>query len=84
MCTSVESVPGTQPASSASRLGSWAPGEVQLPFASMARQFSKWPISSDMATLYVCADQVFPRGFAVEYSGWNAYGAAWQVLDLGV
>src|SRR5262249_46051256 len=30
-----------------------------------------------------CADQVFPRGFAVEYSGWNAYGAAWQVSEFG-
>jgi len=37
-----------------------------------------------MATLYVCADQVFPRVLAVEYSGWNAYGAAWQVAELGV
>ncbi len=50
----------------------------------MARQFSKWPISSDMATLYVCADQVLPRGLPVEYSGWNAYGFSWHVLDFGV
>src|SRR5882757_6405339 len=83
MGTSKESVPGTQPLSSASRLGSWLPAWVQSPFALMARQFSKCPISSDMATLYVCADQVLPRGLAVEYSGWNAYGFTLQVLDVG-
>jgi hypothetical protein len=33
--------------------------------------------------LYVCADHVLPRGFAVEYSGWNAYGADWQVAEVG-
>src|SRR4051812_2467114 len=47
-------------------------------------QFSKCPISSDPAMLYVCADQVLPRGMPVEYSGWNAYGACWQVFELGV
>ena len=63
---------------------SWSPGLAQLKFASSLRQFSKCPISSDIATLYVCADHVFPRGLAVEYSGWNAYGASWQVFDVGV
>src|SRR5215469_216258 len=85
MCTTVESVPGTQPVSSASSpLASWAPAEAQLKFWSSARQFSKWPISSEKATLYVCADQVLPRGFAVLYAGWNAYGASWQVFECGV
>jgi hypothetical protein len=37
-----------------------------------------------MATLYVCADQVLPRGLAVEYSGWNAYGSDWHVRECGV
>src|SRR5436309_14814145 len=46
-------------------------------------QFSKWPISSEKATLEVCADQVLPRGFAVLYAGWNAYGAMLQVDELG-
>ena len=27
---------------------------------------------------------VFPRTLAVEYSGWNAYGASWHVLEFGV
>lgn len=51
--TSEESVPGTQPVSSSSSplLLSCAPGVAQLKFASRARQFSKWPISSEKATL---------------------------------
>ena len=56
-----------------------APGTAQLNAASIWRQFSKWPISSDIATLYVWTLHVFPRVFAVEYSGWNAYGASRQV-----
>ena len=48
------------------------------------RQFSKCPSSSDIATLYVWMLQVFPRTFAVEYSGWNAYGASWHVEEFGV
>lgn len=32
----------------------------------------------------MCADQVFPRGLAVLYSGWNAYGASWQAEEPGV
>src|SRR5690348_16636888 len=85
--TSVESVPGTQklfPSSSSSPPASWLPGVVQLAFASIARQFSKCPTSSDIATLYVWALHVFPRVFAVEYSGWKAYGASWQVVEFGV
>ena len=27
---------------------------------------------------------VFPRVFAVEYSGWKAYGAIWHVSEVGV
>ena len=57
---------------------------MQLPLASIARQFSKWPISSDIAMLYVWVLHVFPRALAVEYSGWNAYGASWHVLEFGV
>ncbi|MGZ4625293.1 MAG: hypothetical protein ACXV3S_03200 [Kineosporiaceae bacterium] len=29
------------------------------------------------------ADQVLPRGLAVEYSGWKAYGADWHVVESG-
>ena len=85
--TSVESVPGTQKllsSSSSSPPLSWAPGTAQLNCASICTQFSKCPISSDIATLYVCADHVLPRGLAVEYSGWKAYGFSWQVFELGV
>ena len=34
--------------------------------------------------MYVCADHVLPRGLAVSYSGWNAYGASRHVDDFGV
>ena len=27
---------------------------------------------------------MLPRGLPVEYSGWNAYGFSWHVLDFGV
>src|SRR3954449_5544157 len=85
--TSVESAAGTQKSlssSSSSAPLSWSPGLTQFVFvASSLRQFSKCPISSDIATLYVCADQVLPRGFAVEYSGWNAYGSMLQVAESG-
>ena len=37
-----------------------------------------------VGTLYVCADHVLPRGLAVLYSAWNAYGEAWHVLAFGV
>ena len=84
----MESDAGTQAllSSSGSRPdpASWAPGTAQLEFASSCRQFSKCPISSDIATLYVCADHVFPRGFPVEYSGWKAYGADRHVVASGV
>src|SRR5579859_2356427 len=85
MCTSVESLPGTQKLlpSSSSRLESCLPGWTQLNCVSSFRQFSKCPISSDIATLYVCADHVLPRGLPVEYSGWKAYGSAWHVEDVG-
>ena len=53
--TSVESAAGTQkplPSSSSSAPLSWSPGLAQFVFvASSLRQFSKWPISSDIATL---------------------------------
>lgn len=75
MCTTQASLPGTQPTSSLSSVGSSEPATAQLKLASSALQCSKWPISSEKATLYVCADHVFPRGFAVLYSGWKAYGA---------
>src|SRR5262245_30156859 len=81
-----ESAAGTQkllPSSGSGFEPSKLPGFTQLNCESSLRQFSKCPISSEKATLYVCADQVLPRGFAVSYSGWNAYGASWHVDDFG-
>src|SRR5262245_49265021 len=76
--TTVASAAGTQKTSSPSGAlpaGSDSAERAQLKFASSSRQFSKCPISSENATLYVCADHVLPRGFAVLYSGWKAYGS---------
>ena len=70
--------------SSSSRSASWKPGWVQFPFC------------VDREAVLEVADLVGHRDvvgvdapgvaaeFAVEYSGWNAYGASWQVLEFGV
>ena len=85
--TSRESFAGTQkllPSSGSGFGPSKMPGFTQLNCESSLRQFSKCPISSEKATLYVCADHVLPRVLAVSYSGWNAYGASWHDEDFGV
>src|SRR2546423_9256510 len=69
--TRLESDFGTQKlkSSSGSRPpASCFPGFAQLYSAVIFTQFSKWPISSEKATLYVWADHVMPLGFAVSYS----------------
>ena len=75
--------PSRQAWSSTSTLLSPAPGSVQTPLASIASQYSKWPISSEKPTFVVCAPHVDPRGTADEYIGWNAYGATWQCFACG-
>src|SRR5919206_807459 len=86
MCTTQASLPGTQKlwSSSSSRpFGSSAPAFAQLKSGVSSRQCSKCPISSENEMFTVCADHVFPRGFAVLYSGWNAYGLDVHVAALG-
>src|SRR5262245_22972008 len=79
---------GKQPRSSLSRVGSVASGKLdalQLPPNELtALQYSKWPISSENATLYECAaHSTRVAGVDVLNIGWNAYGCMVQVLAPG-
>ena len=49
---------------------------VHIPSSSTALQYSKWPISSENATLYEwAAHGTRVCSLEVEYIGWKAYGA---------
>src|SRR5690349_24328926 len=79
--TSSESAALKQPVSSSSSEGS--PLLVQSP-ALTALQYSKWPISSENATLYECAAHgTRVCSLEVAYSGWKAAGMFVQVVPVG-
>src|SRR5512142_1168389 len=76
-----------QPTSSESRLlGSLAPPLVQLPPCPFtALQYSKWPISSEKATLYECAAHTTRvASLEVAYAGWNGAWVTVHVVALGL
>src|SRR5690349_1032076 len=87
--TSVDCAPVKQPRSSsapesvASR--SCTPSTVQRRLAGLtALQYSKWPISSENATLYECAAHgTRVCSLEVAYSGWKAAGMFWHVVPFG-
>src|SRR5262245_25939528 len=61
-----------QPTSSPSGVVSLPPGSTQAPWAARS-QYSKWPISSENATLYECAAHgTRVCSLEVAYIGWNA------------
>src|SRR5580765_2225042 len=81
--TSSDSAEVKQPPSSSSRLSS--PLAVQLPPSpSTAEQYSKWPISSENATLYECAAHgTRVCSLEVEYIGRNVYGDWLHAAEVG-
>src|SRR5580704_16356091 len=89
MRMSVESPPGRQKKSSASDGSLFAPTpssppELQPRELFTALQKSKCPISSENATLYVCAAHgTRVSGLEVEYIGWKLYGMAVQPEPVG-
>src|SRR3954453_10043412 len=72
--TALKSAPFRQAWSSSSSVVSAPPGSVQVPFASIASQYSQWPISSDADTFVVCADHIGPGFEAGENIGGGADG----------
>ena len=70
--------------SSPSFLLSPSPGLTHLPWTFAWSQYSKWPISSEKATLYECAAHgTRVCSLDVEYIGWNAYGDWLHVSAVG-
>src|SRR5436190_6315391 len=81
--TSSESLALKQPTSSESFFFSLRPGWTHLPRTALS-QYSKWPVSSEKATLYECAAQgTRVSGLDVAYSGWNACMSTEQVDAFG-
>src|SRR6267142_1736331 len=61
-----------------------AAGLTHLPWTLAWPQYSKWPISSENATLYEwAAHGTRVCSLDVEYIGWNAYGVCVQVAAVG-
>src|SRR5581483_5859107 len=57
---------------------------AQVKSGATTSQYSKCPISSEPATLYVCAAHEERVALVdVENSGWNVYGASLQVFEFG-
>src|SRR5437762_5648358 len=81
--TSSESLALKQPTSSESFFFSLRPGWTHLPRTALS-QYSKWPISSEKATLYECAAHgTRVCSLEVAYIGWNAYAVWLQVAAVG-
>ena len=81
--TSSEKAGEKQPRSSPSMLPSLLLVQ-RPPSRATVLQYSKWPISSEKATLYECAAHgTRVCSLDVEYIGWNAYGVCVQVAALG-
>src|SRR5215471_19690086 len=74
-----------QPTSSPSVAASRPPATVHRPvLVSTVLQNSKWPVSSEKATFWLCAAQgTRVCSLDVAYIGWKAYGVSLQVVALG-
>src|ERR1700719_3523683 len=86
MSTRVDDAALKQPTSSLSTPpGSLAPAAMQFPPSkSTPAQYSKWPISSEKATLYAWAVQGRRvSSLEVLYIGWKADGRLVQVVAVG-